>query len=79
MRALVFIPLPKGSMIPKRLESQFRVLFFIFSTQHICSQLIKDRDFVRCSLHPLTESAKLPEPLPPTKDGTCTILSSAEE
>lgn len=79
VRAFIFIPLPKGSVIPKRLESQFRVLFFIFSTQHVCSQLIKDRDFVRRSLHPLTEPANLPEPLPPTKDGTRTILSSAED
>ena len=48
-RALVFVPIPRGSMIPTRLESQFGVLLSIFSTQHVYSQLIRGRDLVRCS------------------------------
>ena len=40
-RALVFIPFPRGSMIPTCLESQFRVLLSIFSTQHVYSSSLE--------------------------------------
>lgn len=76
---LSFHSIAKGVHDPQTFGESVSCSIFNFSTQHVCSQLIKERDFVRCSLHPLTEPVKLPEPLPPTKDGTCTISSSAEE